>query len=127
LTVDRQYVDARRALEHASLVDLAQETLVKVARERESLDAVEANLQKVLRTATDIDRRRVQVEHEKKLAQERKREEQELRGRLSDGRSSISELHVSDSEADRSAGVAVEAEIISQLLVESDRMLREFD
>lgn len=126
MALDCQYVDATKALKHTSLETLAKETLSKIDRERQSLNAIEANLNKVLTTAIGIDEQRVQIAAEKKLAEQRRREEQELRRRLA-GYDTVAAPQVSDTQADRSAGLAAETEVIADLLAESDRMLRESD
>ena len=127
LVVDRQYADAQRAAAHASLADLAQDTLARVAGERASLEAIEANLRAVLVAATGIDQRRAQLAADWRSAHERQREEQQLRARLTGqqaGRGNPVESHL---QADSSAGLAAEAQVISELLAESDAMLRDMD
>jgi hypothetical protein len=125
LIVDRQYADAQQALAHENLKELAEQTLERVRREHESLDAVEANLRKILATAAGIDRRRAQLAEERKLAHRRMLEERELRGRLTGSYGSVSDPFVSDDQADASAGLVAEAETVAALLADSDRMLRE--
>jgi hypothetical protein len=68
-----------------------------------------------------IDQQRVQIAAEKKLAEQRRREEQELRRRLA-GYDAVAAPQASDTQADRSAGLAAETEVIADLLAESDRM-----
>jgi hypothetical protein len=123
LVVDRQFQDAQRAAAHASLADLAQDTLTRLAEERASLDAIEANLRAVLAAAGGIDQRRAQLA----LDRERRREERELRTRLTGQQASLADPLESHLQADRSAGVAAEAEVVAELLAESDAMLRDLD
>jgi hypothetical protein len=73
LAVERQYLDAERALGHESLHDLGRETLARVERERESLDAIELNLRRVLATAQDIDRQRERRARGGRAGRERER------------------------------------------------------
>jgi hypothetical protein len=124
MALDRQYADATEAIKHPSLEELAKVTLSKIDRERQSLNAIEANLNKVLTAAIGIDQQRVQIAAEKKLAEQRRREEQELSGRLA-GYDTIAAPQVSDTQADRSAGLAAETEVIADLLADSDRIIRE--
>ena len=56
--LERQYLDAQRAVDHESLHDLSRETLARVERARKSLNAIERNLPSVLATAQDINRQR---------------------------------------------------------------------
>ncbi|MGH3932384.1 MAG: hypothetical protein ACRDTF_20690 [Pseudonocardiaceae bacterium] len=140
ITLDQQYAEATEALELSrseefeplSLGDLAKKRLSKVDQERQSLNAVEANLNQVLKTAVGIDRRRVRVAEEKKEAAQRQRKARELRDRLDgynaiDGDDTTVAPQVSDAQADRSAGLAAETKFIADLLAECDRMLRESD
>jgi hypothetical protein len=123
LEVERQYLDAQRALGHPSLQALGQESLARVERERESLDAVEANLRTVLSTALDVDQQRA------RLAQERRRwaEERELRGRMAGSHGSPIGPAESDRQADLSAGLAAETATIAELLAASDALLLELE
>jgi len=123
LAVERQYVDAERALDHESLQDLGRETLARVERERESLDAVERNLRAVLATALDIDRQRAQRARER----QKRAEERELRNRMAGSIGSVVEPTESDPHADASAGLAAEAEAIAELLAASDALLEDLD
>jgi hypothetical protein len=123
LEVERQYLDARRALDHESLQDLGRETLARLARERESLDAVETNLRGVLAAARDIDRRRTELERLRRS----RAEERELRGRLARSNGSLVGAAESDRQADLSAGLAAETETISELLAASDALLYDLD
>ena len=123
LAVERQYLDAQRALGHESLHDLGRETLARVERERESLDAIERNLRRVLATAQDIDRQR-----ERRARERAKRaEERELRIRMAGSLGSAIEPTASDQHADVSAGMAAEAEAIAALLAASDMLLHDLD
>jgi hypothetical protein len=119
LAVERQFLDAQRALGHDSLRDLGRETLARVEREREPLDAIELNLRRVLATAQDIDRRREHRARELK----RRAEERELRTRMAGSVGSAGEATESDQHADVSAGMAAEAEAIAELLAASDALL----
>ena len=121
LEVERQYLDAQRAMDHESLQALGRETLARVERERESLDEVEVNLRKVLATALEIDRERA------RLAQERQKwaEERELRSRMAGSYGSAVGRAESDRQADLSAGLAAEAAAIAELLAASDALLHE--
>jgi hypothetical protein len=121
LEVERQYLDAQRALDHESLQALGRETLARVERERESLDEVEVNLRKVLAAALEIDRERA------RLALERQKwaEERELRGRMAGSYGSAVGRAESDWQADLSAGLAAEAAAIAELLAASDALLHE--
>ena len=121
LAVERQYLDAERALGHESLHDLGRETLARVERERESLDAIELNLRRVLATAQDIDRQRERRARER----EKRAEERELRTRMAGSFGSAVEPTESDQHADVSAGMAAEAEAIAELLAASDALLNE--
>jgi len=122
LVIDRQYADAQRAVAHTSLADLARETMARVAEERAALDAVEANLRAVLAAATGID----QLERDRRAAAARRWEEHELRTRLTGQYAAFDHLESHD-QADRSAGLAAEAEVVAELLAESDAMLRDLD
>lgn len=123
LVVERQYLDAQRALGHESLHDLGRETLAGVERERESLDAIELNLRAVLATAQDIDRQR-----ERRAKERAKRaEERELRARMAGSSGSAVEPTRSDQHADVSAGMAAEAQAIAELLAASDMLLDDLD
>lgn len=106
---------------------MATETIAKVERERESLNSVESNLKKVLESAESIDRQRIQIAREQEIARQRMLEERELRKRLSEHLGSIADPIKSDTQADVSAGLAAEAEVVASLLAESDRMLRDMD
>ena len=123
LAVERQYLDAQRALGHESLHDLGRETLARVERERESLDAIELNLRTVLATAQDIDRQRERRARER----EKRAEERELRTRMAGNLGSAVEPTESDQHADVSAGMAAEAEAIAELLAASDMLLHDLD
>jgi uncharacterized protein YmfQ (DUF2313 family) len=123
LAVERQYLDAQRALDHESLHDLGRQTLARVERERESLDAIELNLRKVLATAQDLDRQR---EHRAKQ-REKRAEERELRTRMAETFGPAVEPTESDQHADVSAGMAAEAEAIAELLAASDMLLHDLD
>jgi hypothetical protein len=123
LVVDRQYRDAQRAAAHESLGDLARETLARVADERAALDAVEANLRAVLAAAVRIDQQRAQ----RRSAHQRRREERELRARLTGQHAAVRDPIESHLQADSSAGLAAEAEVVAELLAESDAMLRDLD
>ena len=123
LAVERQYLDAQRALGHESLHDLGRETLARVERERESLDAIELNLRTVLATAQDIDRQRERRAKER----EKRAEERELRTRMAGSVGSAVEPTESDEPADVSAGMAAEAEAIAELLAASDVLLHDLD
>ena len=123
LAVDRQYLGAERALGHESLHDLGRETLARVERERESLDAIELNLRTVLATAQDIDRQRERRAKER----EKRAEERELRTRMTGSFGSAVEPTESDQPADVSAGMAAEAEAIAELLAASDMLLHDLD
>jgi hypothetical protein len=123
LAVERQYLDAERALDHESLHDLGRETLARVERERESLDAIELNLRRVLTTAQDIDRQRERRAKE----QEKRAEERQLRTRMASSVGSAVETTQSDQHADVSAGMAAEAEAIAELLAASDALLHDLD
>jgi hypothetical protein len=123
LAVERQFLDAERALDHESLHDLGRETLARVERERESLDAIELNLRKVLASAQDVDRQR-----ERRAREQKKRaEERELRTRMAGSVGSAVEPTESDQHADVSAGMAAEAEAIAELLAASDALLHDLD
>ena len=127
LLVDRQYQDAQRAADHPSLEDLARDTLARIAAERASLDLIEANLRAVLTTAVGIDERRAQARQDRRSAQQRALEERELRARLA-GRGAVAGSPVeSHLQADTSAGLAAEAEVVAELLARSDAMLRDLD
>lgn len=127
LVVDRQFRDAERAVAHASLADLAQDTLARVAAERESLDAVEENLRAVLAAATRLDGLRARRALDRRSAQDREREERELRARLTGRAAATGRPVESYLQADSSAGLAAEAEVVAELLAESDAMLRDLD
>lgn len=122
LEVERQHQDAERALTHDSLQDLGRATLAQVERERESLDAVEANLRTVLATALDLDRQRIELERVRR----KRAEERELRGRMA-GHGSLTGQADSDRQADLAAGLAAEAEAIADLLAASDALLHDLD
>lgn len=123
LAVERQYLDAERALGHESLHDLGRETLARVERERESLDAIELNLHRVLATAQNIDQQRERRARER----EKRAEERELRARMAGSVGSAVEPTESDQHADVSAGMAAEAEAIAELLAASDALLNDLD
>jgi len=123
LAVERQRLDAQRALDHESLHDLGREALARVQRERESLDAIERNLRTVLATAQDIDRQRER--RAKELA--KRAEERELRTRMAGSLASAVEPAESDHHADVSAGMAAEATAIAELLAASDMLLHDLD
>ncbi len=123
LEVERQYLDVQRALTHESLQDLGQETLARVERERESLDAVEVNLGTVLATARDIDRRRAELEQMRR----KRAEERELRSRMAGSHGSLTGAADSDRQADLAAGLAAETEAIAGLLADSDALLQDLD
>ena len=123
LTVERQNLDAERALGHESLHDLGRQTLARVERERESLDAIELNLRGVLATAQNIDRQRERQARER----EKRAEERELRTRMAGGFGAAVEPTESDQHADASAGMAAEAEAIAELLAASDALLDDLD
>jgi hypothetical protein len=101
-----------------------------VERERESLDAIELNLRRVLATAQDIDRQRERRARER----EKRAEERELRARMAGSFGSAVETSgstgsptESDQHADVSAGMAAEAEAIAELLAASDALLHDLD
>jgi hypothetical protein len=123
LEVERQYQDAQRALDHESLQDLGRETLARVQRERESLDAVEANLSAVLATARGIDGRRAELEQMRR----KRAAERELRSRMAGSHASLADIADSDRQADLSAGLAAEAGAIADLLAASDALLHDLD
>lgn len=127
LVVDRRFRDAQRAAAHVSLEDLSRDALAQVAAERESLGAVEANLRAVLAAATGLDQLRSRLAQDRRSAQARRQEEQELRNRLT-GRHAISGSPVeSHLHADSSAGLAAEAEVVADLLARSDAMLHDLE
>jgi hypothetical protein len=123
LAVERQYLDAQRALDHESLHDLGRDTLARVERERESLDAIELNLRRVLARAQDIDRQRQRRARER----QKRAEERELRTRMAGSFGSAVEPSELDQHADVSAGMAAEAEAIAELLAASDVLLHDLD
>jgi hypothetical protein len=123
LAIERQYLDAQRALDHESLHDLGRETLARIERERESLDAVELNLRTVLTTAQDIDRQRERRARER----EKRAEERELRTRMAGSLGSAVEPTESDQHADAAAGMAAEAKAIAELLAASDMLLNDLE
>ena len=126
LAAESQHVDAVRALGHPNLEMLAQSTLARIEQERQSLNMVESNLQKVLDTARSIDAERAQAATDREIAQRRRVEERELLGRLTGHRRRRgSDGRVSALQAERSAGLAAEAEAIAGWLAESDKMLRD--
>lgn len=104
IALDQQCVDAARALKHPALEDLAKETLSRVDRERQPLNAAEASLNQVLEIAIGIDQKRVQTAGDKRLAEQsrredeqRRQEERELRGRLA-GYETTAAPQVSDTQ-----------------------------
>ena len=123
LEVERQYLDAQRALDHESLQALGRETLARVEAEREALDAIETNLRTVLVTARDIDRRRADLAR----ARAKRAEERELRSRMAESYGPAVGPSGSDRQADISAGLAAETEAIADLLAASDALLHELD
>lgn len=125
LVVDQQYADARRALAHENLRELAEDTIARAEREYESLELVQQNLRQVLETARGIDRRRVELTREQEIARERMLEERELRARLTGSYGAATDAGVSDAQADSAAGLATQAEVVADLLADSDRMLRD--
>ena len=126
LAAESQHADAVRALDHANLKTLAESILARIEQERRSLSTVESNLQKVLDTARGIDSERAQAARDREIAQRRRAEEQELLGRLTgDHRRQGPDSSVSALQAERSAGLAAEAQAIAGWLAESDKMLRD--
>ncbi len=123
LAVERQSLDAERALDHESLQDLGRQTLARVERERESLDVVERNLRAVLAAALDIDQQRARRVRE----QQKRAEERELRSRMAGGIGPVVGPIESDPHADAAAGLAAEAAAIAELLAASDALLDELD
>jgi hypothetical protein len=124
--IERQRSDARRALEHESLRALAEETLARIEREQRSLDAIESNVEKVFAAADRIDVARALAAREREVRELRLAEERELLGRLTgDPYGRPTGAQTSDHAADRSAGMAAEAEAVAGWLAESDRMLRD--
>ncbi len=126
LAAESHNADAVRALGHPNLKTLAESTLARIGQERRSLAAVESNLQKVLETARGIDAARVRAADDRKVAQRRRAEEQELLVRLTgDHGRRGADGAVSELQAERSAGLAAEAQAIADWLAESDKMLRD--
>lgn len=124
VNLDWQQSDARQALGHESLVPLAEDTLDRVARERESLQQVEANIDAVGRAARAVDRQRAERDWSERVAHERGREERELLGRLTGVEAARTTGTASDDPADRAAGLAAEAREVARLLAETERILR---
>ena len=124
LKVERQYLDVQRALTHESLQDLGRETLARVERERESLDAVEVNLGTVLATARDIDRRRAELEQERAASGPRSAS---CAAGWPAATARSTGAADSDRQADLAAGLAAETEAIAGLLADSDALLQDLD
>jgi hypothetical protein len=123
LEIERQYLDAERALSHESLHALGQETLARVERERASLDAIETNLRTVLASAQDVDRRRAELEQ----LRQKRAEERELRSRMAGNQALLADQAAAAHQADLSAGLAAEAAAVADLLAASDALLHDLD
>ena len=123
LEIERQYLDAERALSHESLQALGQETLARVERERASLDAIETNLRTVLATAQDVDRRRAELDQ----LRQKRAEERELRSRMAGNQAALADQAAAEHQADLSAGLAAEAAAVADLLAASDALLHDLD
>jgi hypothetical protein len=126
LAADRLAGDAERAATHPTLTDLADDARARAEHENDALDRVYLNLGKVLLSAKSIDQQRRDAARQLKERLEKEREAAELRRRLG-GHLSMADFHDPNEDADRSAGVATEAEVVARLLGEIDKLLRDSD
>lgn len=126
LEVDQLEKDLERASAHQALAELADEARARIDHDRDTLDRVQLNLGKVLLAARAIDQQRRDAARAAERRRAREREEAELRKRLGDTLATNTPGGTDD-EVERSAGIAIEAETVAELLRDSDRILREPD
>ena len=126
LMATRRLDDARRATAHLSLAAMADEAIAALEQEMEALEQIYLNLGRVLLAAKSVDEQRIAAEQRRKDRLTQKREEAELRQKLT-GSAPTVDLHDSLAEADRSAGVAAETNVVAQLLAQSEQLLRDVD
>jgi hypothetical protein len=108
--------DVGRASEHQSLAGIVGQKLDELTATSAALDGIRGRLQHVLESAQRLDQR----EQDRWRQVERRREEEELRRRLSSG--SMPVMRQDDDELFAGA-IATEAQVLNELLAESDRII----